>query len=394
MNKIIVMMLLIVGSIVSGEELAVRDVASIGSAGRHLASQSGNTYVPGNMVDGNLNTAWALPYKSGKKSGEVMLQFFFEKEADVLNKITIHNGYAKSEQRYKENSRAQKIGIYINGIKKEYLFGTVTLDDSMQPQEIDLGNIKGVRVVYIRVLSVYPGKKWSDLCISEVSFSGIPGKEDENQVEDVETQVAKESGYRVSVPARKLALNEKQVESMSRSRYFVLTAEQRQSLSPVWDVDTLGVLPTNWYDCSCGTFQVKWTDMDSVYIPETYMPSQASIDAQNVDYGPWHKTLARKGDGPKTIARTFMGLDGRLYQMGKPVSIEKLVEQQGNMGDNTKYKPDSECTSKALSIDFPPTNIMDARITEMHKENLIKQGLKLCEMNTPVQDIASFGEGH
>ena len=365
-------------NIMASEKLDVWTVASIGSAGRHLVSQSGNTYEPRNLIDGDLGTTWALPHNSGN----VMLQFGL-KGTDVLNKITIHNGYAKSERRYKDNSRAKKIGIYINGIKKEYLFGTVTLDDSMQPQEIDLGKVKDVQVVYIRVLSVYPGEKWSDLCISEVSFRGIPAKNDADPDDDME------AGYTVVVPARKLALNEKQIETMSRSRYIVLTTEQKQSLSPVWDVDTLSLLPSNWYECSCGIFKIEWTDIDSVFIPETRMPAQAPILYNSVDisYGPWI-TESTWIDGSRVVVgRTFMGLDGQLYQMGKAVAIEDLIKKQRKNQRLIEYKPDLDCTNKALSIAFPPTNVMDERITEMHKEKLVEKGLKFCEMYTPIEEI-------
>lgn len=396
MKKIILFTLLMTYSIMASEKLEVLSAASIGSAGRNLASQSGNTYVPDNMIDNNLNTTWALPYKSG----EVMLQFYLRKTAEVLNRITIHNGYTKSEQRFQDNSRAKKIAIYINGITKDYLFGTVTLDDSMQPQEIDLGNVKDVRVVYIRVLSIYPGEKWSDLCISEVSFDGVPKKENTEQYSDLDEIYAKEAGYTVGVSERKLALNNKQIETLSHSRYIVLTTEQKQSLSPVWDVDTLSLLPTNWYDCSCGMYNIQWTDLDSVYLPGTSMPSQAFTDAMDIIYGPHDKTYGydpsadSKDNDWKEIPRTFLGLDGQLYQSGKPVPVEDLIKQQRKNYKIIKYEPGPNCSQIALSIDFPPATVMDERIAAAHKDNLIRRGLKFCEMNSTLTEIRGFADGH
>ncbi|MCF0223259.1 MAG: hypothetical protein HUK20_03240 [Fibrobacter sp.] len=86
------------------DNLPVHSVYSIGSAGDHLANQAGNNYNPKNMVDGNVQTAWALPYRSG----EVILQFNLKKRAATLDYIAINNGYGKSEKRFRQNSRAKK----------------------------------------------------------------------------------------------------------------------------------------------------------------------------------------------------------------------------------------------------------------------------------------------
>ena len=83
----------------ASETLPVQSVYSIGTAGDHLENQAGNNYSPKNMVDGNVKTAWALPYHSG----EVILQFSLKKQAKVLEHLIIHNGYEKSEKRFFQN---------------------------------------------------------------------------------------------------------------------------------------------------------------------------------------------------------------------------------------------------------------------------------------------------
>lgn len=76
-------------SITVPNKITTDKVFSIGSAGNHLQNQADNQYDPNNMVDGNLQTAWALPYKSG----EVILQFNLKWQASSLKRVIIHNGY-------------------------------------------------------------------------------------------------------------------------------------------------------------------------------------------------------------------------------------------------------------------------------------------------------------
>ncbi len=172
-----------------------------------LQPQSGINYSTRNLVDGSANSVWAAPFQIKSLFVE------FKVEAYEINALHILNGYRKDQQSYMNNSRAKTIKIFANN--KNNLVKTVTLKDipweycfgdyeenacrnflnttKYQPSEGE--NIKDacnsicspldyseeihfspalhdVKVLIIQIESIYPGRKWNDLVISEVSFEG------------------------------------------------------------------------------------------------------------------------------------------------------------------------------------------------------------------------------
>ena len=352
------------------DNLEVQSVYSIGSAGDHLGNQAGNNYNSKNMVDGNIKTAWALSYRSG----EVVLQFNLKKQATFLSRLLVYNGYGKSKKRFFQNSRAKKIGIFVNGTAKKNLVREWELADQMNWQTVIL-NVENVNSVYIRVHSVYPGSTWLDLCISEVKFEGASSDIDA-EVSEPKDEEQRMDGFTDLSLQQKIALTPAQAEQISQRHYFVLTQSQKNLLHKKWDRDTLSILPSNWYDCSCGMYRVDWFHKDSVFVPETFMPSREVVapseddeeyDGPETEFGPYSRGL-------------IMGIDGQLYQDGNVVSLADLVAKQKAEKKAIVYERNYECVESGYSIDFPPVEVIGEKTLKKFKKALIKAGLKFCEM--------------
>ena len=354
----------------ASDTLDVLSVYSIGDAGDHLENQAGNNYNPKNMVDGDIKTAWALPYHSG----EVILQFNLKKQATSVSRLLIYNGYGKNKKKYLQNSRAKKIGIYTNGITKQNLVREWELADQMDWQSVIL-NEGDVNSVFIRIHSVYPGTTWPDLCVSEVKLVGASSDIDATIFEPEDWKKRIEGYPDVSLP-QKLALSPAQAEQLSQNHYFVLTQSQKNLLHKKWDRDTLSILPSNWYDCSCFLYYVDWTDKDSVFVKATSMPSREvknqsenDEDYEEEDFGPFSRGL-------------IMGIDGKLYQDGKYVPLADLVAKQKAEKKDIVYQRSYECVESGYSIDFPPVEVVGEKGLKKLIKTLIKAGLKFCEMKS------------
>lgn len=170
-----------------------------------------SNYSTRNLIDGSASTVWAAPFQL--KSIFVELKV----DAHAVSALHILNGYRLDQLSYENNSRAKTIKIYVNN--KQNLVKTVTLKDlpweycfgeydehacknflnttSYQPSEgEDLKEVcngicspmdyseeivftpmlQNVKILIIQIESIYPGKKWNDLVISEISLDGYAQK--------------------------------------------------------------------------------------------------------------------------------------------------------------------------------------------------------------------------
>ena len=86
--------------------------------------------------------------------------------------ITVFNGYRKSKQLWRDNSRIKKLKMYVDG--KPYAF--VELADAFGYQQIELGTIQLVpnfnRRLTFEIAEVYKGDKYSDTVLSQIEFYG------------------------------------------------------------------------------------------------------------------------------------------------------------------------------------------------------------------------------
>lgn len=130
------------------------------SASSFLKSQGSNSYGPNNMVDGNPLTAW-VEGKSGYGIGQ---EITFE--GGIPNMIL--NGYQKSVSSYYNNSRVKTFKVSYNGRALCYL----RLKDRMGEQRFDLPINAYEGYLNFEIIDVYPGKKWKDTAISQLSSRG------------------------------------------------------------------------------------------------------------------------------------------------------------------------------------------------------------------------------
>ncbi|HAA14396.1 MAG TPA: hypothetical protein DCE41_23030 [Cytophagales bacterium] len=144
-------------------------------------------YSAGNLQDGDPATAW-VEGKDGQGLGEVIIIPCL----DLSQPVEIWSGYGKSKNLFQFNSRPKEIEIAILDTNSQIMYtqygneylnlkvvkkGRQTLEDLNGYQSLYLPtltdeyytdeNITG-RFLAIKILSVYPGSKWEDTCISEV----------------------------------------------------------------------------------------------------------------------------------------------------------------------------------------------------------------------------------
>lgn len=163
------------------------------------------------IKDNNLSTAW-VEGKDGDGIGEWAIipikgpYQYLDYEDGILNKklevlLKINNGFCKNESTYSNNNRVKKAKITIYEvplIAYEDFRGTQALEEPciMYETEITLEDIitqqkflfncspkakyeSGYLYLYVQltILDVYPGKKYQDTCISEMSATAEVIKE-------------------------------------------------------------------------------------------------------------------------------------------------------------------------------------------------------------------------
>ena len=127
-----------------------------------LATSHGIAYGPSNLTDGDDATAW-VEGSLGQGAGEfVVLEF---DAARPVRGLSIKNGYDKSPDIYAKNSRVKDI---------ELRFSTgdslkATLKDAPGAQAVALSQPVEAKWVELIIRSVYPGSKYSDTALNELS---------------------------------------------------------------------------------------------------------------------------------------------------------------------------------------------------------------------------------
>jgi hypothetical protein len=122
-----------------------------------LAPQAGNTYGPDHLM-GTGDGAWCEGV-AGPGIGQSVT--IHQDPSQVMRTINVMNGYAKSDETFRNNGRVKKALIETDGGAKK----TVTLKDTRESQEIVIPKGK-VAWVKLTILEVYPGVRASDTCMS------------------------------------------------------------------------------------------------------------------------------------------------------------------------------------------------------------------------------------
>jgi hypothetical protein len=123
------------------------------------APGNGNNYEPGNLGFANSRTAWCEGV-GGDGVGETVV--YRMDPAQSFSSISVENGYTKSQDIYDKNSRPRLVRLKgSDGQEWE-----VELTDGLATQTVRLPKRAALTWVSLTILSVYPGWKYQDTCLS------------------------------------------------------------------------------------------------------------------------------------------------------------------------------------------------------------------------------------
>jgi hypothetical protein len=150
------------------------------SASSELVVFKGIRYSAKNAHDLSYKTAW-VEGVPGYGIGEYLV-YHFPPQNPRITKVIVVNGYVKSEQLWKENSRVKKIKMYID----DKPFAILNIKDTRQEQTFSfdpIGNgdrsdwaklvMKPWWTIKFEIMDVYKGDKYDDTAITEIYFDGI-----------------------------------------------------------------------------------------------------------------------------------------------------------------------------------------------------------------------------
>ena len=138
----------------------------------YIKDQGKITYLPDNIHDFNLFTAW-VPDNSNGAIGK-KINFHFKPFAPRINEIIIWNGYVKNSDLWKANSRVAKFKLIINGKPNAIL----ELKDVNNTQSFKISPVQSTDstkdlILTLEILEIYKGTKYDDVAISEINFDGL-----------------------------------------------------------------------------------------------------------------------------------------------------------------------------------------------------------------------------
>ncbi|MEO3815989.1 hypothetical protein [Plantactinospora sp. B24E8] len=125
-------------------------------------------FAVGNLLDGDLATCWQSD--GDRLRNNIGVRLTFEFDAPVrLARITLVNGYARTPTDYRNNERAARLTVVTEGGSVPWV-----LPDSAEAQTIDLPTVAPTGTVTLVVEEVYPGTRFRDLAITEITFAAQP----------------------------------------------------------------------------------------------------------------------------------------------------------------------------------------------------------------------------
>jgi hypothetical protein len=137
-----------------------------------LPRQGTVNYIPDNIHDFNLFTAWA-PDTIGGVIGK-KINFHFKPLSPRVNKIIIYDGYLKNYELFKSNSRVKTFKLYVNGNP----YALLELKDTTASQTFSItplqSKIKNKDLILtFEIIDIYKGSKYSEVAVSEINFDGL-----------------------------------------------------------------------------------------------------------------------------------------------------------------------------------------------------------------------------
>lgn len=156
-----------------------------------LAPEGTNQYGPSNLGDGNPATAWCEGIAGHGIGESITLRI---SNGTTFRRLLIGNGYTKSQQSYLDNSRPHVVEITTDRTPPS----RVALADQGGILPVPLVDAQPFKWVKLKILSVYPGQKYSDTCVSFV----MPDFEYEDELLSQRQQAAAAPAPAPVAPAR------------------------------------------------------------------------------------------------------------------------------------------------------------------------------------------------
>lgn len=138
-----------------------------------------------NLFDHNIKTAWVTKFdQSDYDSPTGTFEINFDRPVYV-QRITIDNGYQKSQRLYSANQRVKELIVFnVLSKKSAPIEADLSMKDTMAPQHVSALKTWGqsfslfrTRKLIFIVDSIYPGTHYSDLCISGITIHYAKGIE-------------------------------------------------------------------------------------------------------------------------------------------------------------------------------------------------------------------------
>ncbi len=153
------------GAHCGGPEAWVRNYSTTST----YPNSSRNTYDASNLEDWDLSTAWVEGRDDYGLGERINFSFFCQDYRDdgvVERTFEIYNGYTKSENSWRNNSRVKTL---ILG-RGDSAIATLHLEDIREPQSfnITLPSTYDSTELYFEIADYYAGDKWSDVAITEI----------------------------------------------------------------------------------------------------------------------------------------------------------------------------------------------------------------------------------
>lgn len=136
--------------------------------GTAIASSTLNpeaAYSTANLFDGRKEFAWVEGNSATAGVGEV-IKFSINDPSVTISAIQIWNGYQRSDEHFESNARLRDFEVEASGAVPN----TYTLRDTKGGQRIELATPIKTGNITLLTKSIYPGKLYKDMGISEIVF--------------------------------------------------------------------------------------------------------------------------------------------------------------------------------------------------------------------------------
>lgn len=181
-------------------------------------------YHPNYAMDGDPATAW-VEGASTDGTGEWLRIGTTPIQGTTAVRVRLMNGYQKSSTLYKANARAKEVEVRLLPSGRT---ARLALTNTLGWQELTVAQTAGpVEGVEIRVVSTYPGSKYTDLCISDVEVYATATTPDNPAAEKAKLD-------------RLLAWKAARVEA---ARVFAASAKQHVPLAPAYTLEVASYVP-------------------------------------------------------------------------------------------------------------------------------------------------------